>query len=149
MAYRRGAAGEPITDVCHGEHAIDVRAPTGQFSQRVTVEFAKQVRVQATLVPTYGVVNTAGRPGGAGAQVDRAAVIQALRAANSRLVPAELTDADVASLASGTGEDVRRATDRLVQQLGTQGIATLTRVAADAAGPGRRAPIVRQKFVQA
>ena len=49
---RRGAASEPITDVCDGEHAIDVRAPTGQFSQRVTVEFAKQVRVQATLVPT-------------------------------------------------------------------------------------------------
>ena len=41
---RRGAAGQPITDVCHGEHAVDVRSPTGQFSQRVTVEFDKEVR---------------------------------------------------------------------------------------------------------
>jgi hypothetical protein len=131
---RRGTAGVPVTDVCHGEHAIDVRAPTGQFAQRVTVEFGKQVRLQATLLPTYGVVNIASRPGASGAQVDRAAVIQALRSANSRLVPAELTDADAASLASAAGEDVRRATDRLIQQLGTQGIATLTRVAADAEG---------------
>ena len=30
---KRGMAGQPITDVCAGEHAIEIRAPTGRFSQ--------------------------------------------------------------------------------------------------------------------
>ena len=131
---RRGTAGKPITDVCHGDHSVDVRSPTGQFSQRVRVEFDKEVRLQARLVPTYGVVRTAGVNTGSGAQGDLATVIQALRTDNLRFVPTELADADLASLASATGEDLRRATDRLIQRLDTQGIATVARVAADAEG---------------
>jgi PEGA domain len=128
---RRGTAGKPITDVCHGDHSVDVRSPTGQFSERVTVEFDKEVRLQARLVPTYGLVRT---NRGSGAQGDLATVIQALRTDNLRFVPTELADADLASLASATGEDLRRATDGLIQRLDTQGIATVARVVADAEG---------------
>ena len=131
---RRGTAGKPITDVCHGDHSVDVRSPTGQFSQRVRVEFDKEVRLQARLVPTYGVVRTAGVNTGSGAQGDLATVIQALRTDNLRFVPTALADADLASLASATGDDLRRATDGLIQRLDTQGIATVARVAADAEG---------------
>ena len=67
-------------------------------------------------------------------QVDRAAVIQALRAADLRFVPVELPKRMSRRSRLRTGEDVRRATDRLTQQLDTQGIATLARVAADAEG---------------
>jgi hypothetical protein len=131
---RRGTAGTPITDVCHGDHSVDVRSPTGQFSERVRVEFDTEVRLQARLVPTYGLVRTAGANGGTGAHPDLATVIQALRTDNLRFVPTELADAEVASLASATGEDLRRAADRLSQRLDTQGVATVARVAADAEG---------------
>ena len=131
---RRGTAGKPITDVCHGDHSVDVRSSTGQFSQRVRVEFDKEVRLQARLVPTYGLVRTAGVNRGSGAQGDLATVTQALRTDNLRFVPTELADGDLASLASATGEDLRRTTDRLIQRLDTQGIATVTRVTADAEG---------------
>ena len=130
---RRGTAGQPITDVCHGDHTVDVRSPMGQFSQHVRVEFDREIRMQARLVPTYGVVNTLSRDGGAGVLVDRAAVIQALRTDGFKFVPVELLEAEVALLASATGEDLQRATDRLTQRLDTQGVATLARVAPDAA----------------
>jgi hypothetical protein len=131
---RRGTVGKPITDVCHGDHSVDVRSPTGQFSERVRVEFDTEVHLQARLVPTYGLVRTPGGDGKSGAQSDLAAVIQALRTDNLRLVPTELADKDLASLAAATGEDLRRAADGLIQRLDTQGIATVARVAADAEG---------------
>src|SRR5262245_15522611 len=64
---RRGLAGKPIADVCDGDHSVEVRSPAGQFSQRVKVEFGKEARLQARLVPTYGVVRTGERNGAAGA----------------------------------------------------------------------------------
>jgi hypothetical protein len=131
---RRGVAGKPITDVCDGDHSVEVRSPTGQFSQRVRVEFDKATRLQARLVPTYGVVRTGERSGTAGAQADVPAVVQALQTDNLKLVPVDLAEKDVALLASATGEDLRRATDLLSQRLDTQGVATVARVAADAEG---------------
>jgi PDZ domain/PEGA domain len=131
---RRGTAGKPIADICHGDHSVDVRSPAGQSSQRVRVEFDKEVRLQARLIPTYGVVNAAGRDGRAGVQRDLDAVIQALRTNNFNLVPVELSEVDVASIASATGDDLRGVTDRLIQRFETQGIATLARVAPDAEG---------------
>lgn len=131
---RRGVVGKPITDVCQGDHSVEVRSPNGQFSQPVRVEFDKEVRVQARLVPTYGVVRTAERNGTVGAPADVPAVVRALRTDNLRLVPVNLAEKDVALLASAAGEDLRRAIDLLSQQLDTQGVATMARVGADAEG---------------
>jgi hypothetical protein len=131
---RRGLAGKPIADVCHGDHSVEVRSLTGQFSERVRVEFDKEVRVQAKLVPTYSLIRVASVNGGSGAQGDLASVVQALRTDSLRFVPTELTDADRASLTSATGDNLRRAADGVIQRLDTQGIATVARVAADTEG---------------
>jgi hypothetical protein len=131
---RRGQAGQPIADVCEGDHSVEVRSPTGQFSQRVKVEFGKESRLQARLVPTYGIVRAGERTGTAGAQADIPGVVQALQTDNLKLVPVDLAEKEVALLASATGEELRRATDLLSQRLDIQGVATVARVAADAEG---------------
>jgi Tfp pilus assembly protein PilF len=131
---RRGTAGKPITDVCHGDHSVDVRSPTGRSSERVKIEFDNNVRLQAKLIPTYGVVSAVGRNGSAGVQGVLNAVTQALRTENFNLVPVELTEADVAALSTAKTDGLRSVTDRLIQRLDTQGVATLARVAPDAEG---------------
>jgi Tfp pilus assembly protein PilF len=131
---RRGTAGKPITDVCHGDHSVDVRSPTGQFSDRVRVEFDKEVRLQARLVPTYGLVRAAAVNGGGGPQGGLDTVMQALRTDNLRFVSTEISDAERASLTSATGDNLRRAADGVIQRLDTQGIAIVARVPADAEG---------------
>ena len=131
---QRGTAGKPIRDICQGDHSVDVRSPAGQFSQRVRVGLDEDVRVQARLIPTYGIVNAAVRNGSTRVQGDLAAVVKALRTSNFNLVPIELAEGDVVSLVSATGDGLRAATDRLLQRFDTQGIATLASVAPDSAG---------------
>jgi hypothetical protein len=131
---RKGTAGKPIRDICQGDHSVDVRSPAGQASQRVRVEVDKEVRVQAKLIPTYGVVNAAARDGRSGVQSALGTLVPALRTNNFNLVPVELAEPEIASLASATGDDLRGVTDRLTGRFETQGIATLSRVAPDAEG---------------
>ena len=131
---RRGTAGTPIRDVCRGDHSIDVRSPGGQFSQRVRVELDDEVRVQAKLIPTYGIVNAALQKGSPGAPGDLAAVVKAVRASDLNLVPIELAEGDLASLVSATDDSLRAATDRLLQRFDIQGIATLATVTPDSEG---------------
>jgi len=120
--------------VCRGDHSIDVRSPGGQFSQRVRVELDDEVRVQAKLIPTYGIVNAALQKGSPGAPGDLAAVVKAVRASDLNLVPIELAEGDLASLVSATDDSLRAATDRLLQRFDIQGIATLATVTPDSEG---------------
>jgi hypothetical protein len=129
---RRGVAGKPIAEICNGERSVDVRSPTGRFSQPVKVEFDKEFRLQAKLIPTYGVVTAGDRR--ADVQGVFNAVIKAVRAENLNLVPVELAEADVAALSISKTDGLRALTDRLIQRLDTQGIATLARVSPDAEG---------------
>lgn len=131
---RRGTAGKPITDVCQGEHSLQVQTATGQFSQRVRVEVDKQVRVQANLIPTYGVAGAGRANDASGAPPNLAGVIETLPAKNVKFVRTELSDAELGSLTTLTGEDLRRAADGVIQRTDTQGIATVARVAPDAEG---------------
>jgi len=131
---RRGTAGTPIRDVCRGDHSVDVRAPAGQFSQRVRVELDDEARVEVKLIPTYGIVNAAVRNGSPGVQGDLAAVVKAVRTSDFNLVPIELAEKDIAALVSATGDGLRAATDRLLERFDTQGIATLAAVTPDSEG---------------
>src|SRR5262245_40383829 len=99
---RRGTTGTPIRDVCRGDHSLDVRSPAGQFSQRVRVELDEEARVQARLIPTYGIANAAVQKGSPGVQGDLAAVVKAVRTNDFNLVPVELAEGDMASLVSAT-----------------------------------------------
>ena len=131
---RKGTAGTPIRDICQGDHSVDIRSPAGRSSQRVKVELGKEARVQARLIPTYGIANAAGRTRSVEVQGDVAAVIQALRTSTFNLVPIEPTDGESTSLASATGDDLRSLTDRLTERFDTQGVATLINVTPDAEG---------------
>jgi hypothetical protein len=130
---RRGPASQPVTDVCDGERAIDVRAPTGRFSQRVRVEFEKTTNVQATLLPTYALLPLAKPNGTAADRTDLTRTTEVLRTKSLRFIAVE-SATGAAPLAATSEEAIRRAAETLAQELDTQGVATLSRVAPTAEG---------------
>jgi len=123
----RGKAGQPIKDVCSGEHAIDIRAPTGRFSQRVQIEFEKTATVKGTLLPTFALRSLPTQDAQGSDPKELARSIDILRTKNLRFVT---VDSPVAA----QGSTILKEANTLMQQFDTQGLAVLTRVPPGADG---------------
>ncbi len=122
--HHRGAAAQPIVDVCEGIHLVDVRGPAGRFTKQITIEYAKTMRIEAPLVPTFALI-----PPAAGAPIDgelSARLVNALRA--SRGVRLIVPDAGELEASKGTDAAL------LTRRLDVQGVATAARIAPDADG---------------
>jgi tetratricopeptide (TPR) repeat protein len=128
----RGKAGQPITDVCSGEHAVDVRAATGRFSQRVQIEFGKTATVKGTLLPAFALRYLPAQDAQGPDQKELARSIDLLRTKNVRFMT---VDSPVAARGSTKSTEVLLTeANSLMQQFDTQGVAALTRVAPAADG---------------
>ena len=122
----RGKAGQPITDVCSGEHAIDIRAATGRFSQRVQIEFEKTATVKGTLLPTFALRYVPAQDAQGADPKELARSIDLLRTKNLRFMTVDSPAA--ARGPSGSTEVLLTEADTLMKQFDTQGIAVLRRV---------------------
>jgi len=122
----RGKAGQPITDICSGEHAIDIRAATGRFFQRVQIEFEKTATVKGTLLPTFALRYLPAQDAQGADPKEVARSIDLLRTKNLRLMT---VDSPVAARGSTVSTEVLLTeANTLMQQFDTQGIAVVTRV---------------------
>jgi tetratricopeptide (TPR) repeat protein len=122
----RGKAGQPITDVCSGEHAIDIRAATGRFFQRVQIEFEKTTTVKGTLLPTFALRYLPAQDAQGADPKELARSIDLLRTKNLRFMT---VDSPAAARGSTVSTEVLLTeANTLMQRFDTQGIAVLTRV---------------------
>jgi tetratricopeptide (TPR) repeat protein len=122
----RGKAGQPITNVCSGEHAVDIRAATGRFSQRVQIEFEKTATVKGTLLPTFALRFEPAQDAQGAYPTELARSIELLRTKNLRFMTVDSPAAARGSTVSTAGLITEANT--LMQQFDTQGIAVVRRV---------------------
>lgn len=143
----RGIAPVKVTDVCEGEHVIELRGAFGSDSRRVAVRAGNDLSVESVLKPSYAIVSFSGAPG-AGQQDVRVIVERAFAASRtvSLMAPAaadaekaltanQLTPDWLAVDASGrpvgaaaqiAGTVRKEVSAKLADAFRTQGVASVT-----------------------
>jgi hypothetical protein len=130
---RRGAAGEPVADICEGPHVVEVRSPRGRFLDRREWRAGDNVVLQAELRRGFALIDAAD---GAGILDARSArqVEDAVNDAQRLMVFAPL-DADLAAARNAAGQspadpglspaERRGLADAWTTRLDAQGVAWL------------------------
>jgi tetratricopeptide (TPR) repeat protein len=79
---QRGTAPMTVSDVCEGDHLVELRSGTGRFFKRLSVKTGDKVDVDATLKPAFALVSTSGTAIGLNTDL-RLTIERALDAAQS------------------------------------------------------------------
>jgi PDZ domain-containing protein/PEGA domain-containing protein len=61
---QRGTAPMTLTDVCEGEHLVEVRSAAGRFFRRMTARTGDKLEMEATLKPAFAIVSASGQATG-------------------------------------------------------------------------------------
>lgn len=90
----RGAAPLKLSDICEGEHLVELRTPFGTDSRRVDVRAGVDAAIEGVLKPTFTIVSTSGAP--ATSTQDYRVIVQRAFAASRSVTllapPAQLVD---------------------------------------------------------
>jgi hypothetical protein len=57
---QRGVAPMTITDVCEGEHLVELKSASGRYFQRVNARTGQKIAVEGTLRPAFALVSASG-----------------------------------------------------------------------------------------
>lgn len=95
---QRGVAPLAITDLCEGEHAVELRSASGRYFRRVDARAGQKIDIAGTLKPAFALVSTSGQ---AALNMDlRQAIERALEPALSVTIFAPPADQVAAALKS-------------------------------------------------
>jgi hypothetical protein len=90
----RGATPVKLSDVCEGEHLVELRTPFGTDSRRVDVRAGADLAIEGVLKPMFTIVSTSGAP--ATATQDYRVIVQRAFAASRSVTlvapPAQIVD---------------------------------------------------------
>jgi hypothetical protein len=143
---QRGVAPLTITDVCEGQHLIELKSASGRYFQRVDARTAQKIAVEGTLRPAFALVSSSGQ---ASLNTDLRATIEkqfaraqsvtlfapapddAAKALAADRLPADWLAFDANKRPIGTAAEVATVTRgdlsaRLSKQFDAQGIGSVT-----------------------
>jgi hypothetical protein len=144
----RGTVPLQISDLCEGEHTVELRSPGGLYHERVTAVRGGAIKISGVVKPAFAIISVAGLPQGYRGQDLRIDVERALRSAahvtfiappldflKPTIAAEQLTDDslsfDLAKRPLGSAArmspQIRRGiVQKISQALDVQGIATIT-----------------------
>jgi len=137
----RGLAPAEVTDLCAGEHVIEVRAPRGRFVDRRVWDAGDMEVLQAELRPAFAIVEVAGAPPRA---ADLATLVETALAGTRGILVYAPARAELERAAADERLDVSLAGPEATvarrgdlaglwsERLGSQGVAWLTPVDGEA-----------------
>ena len=102
----RGVAPVTVSDLCEGDHLVELRTKFGSYSKRVPLRAGSDASVEATMKPAFALVSTSGSAAGASAQDVRLIVERAFGASQTvALIAPAVEDADKALKANQLSAD--------------------------------------------
>src|SRR5262249_21273622 len=87
----KGVAPMTLSDVCEGDHLIELRSQTGRFFRRMHARTGDKVDMEATLKPAFALVSTSGQATGLNTDL-RVTIERALEASQSMTIYAPPAD---------------------------------------------------------
>jgi len=87
----KGVAPMVLSDVCEGDHLIELRSQTGRFFRRMRARTGDKVDMDATLKPAFALVSTSGQATGLNTDL-RVTIERALEASQSMTIYAPPAD---------------------------------------------------------
>jgi tetratricopeptide (TPR) repeat protein len=123
----RGVAPQKVSDLCEGEHVVDVRSPYGSDSRKVTIRAGSDATVASVLKPSYAIVSFSGSQGSS----------QDVRVIVERAFAASRTIALVAP-AAAEADEALKANQLTAEWLAVDAGGRPVGAAAQIAGPSRK-----------
>lgn len=143
---QRGVAPITITDVCEGEHLVELKSESGRYFQRINARTGAKIPIEGTLRPAFALVSASGA---AALNTDLRLTIEkqfqssqsvtlfapaaddAAKALGAEKLPQDWLAFDLNKRPLGTAAEVatvmrRDLSARLSRQFGSQGIASVT-----------------------